>query len=168
MATIELICERRMLILHRFLARRLRKDPMLAERARAALGYVSGLGGAGEDLWNVVFDEWDSILRGGVAHIREMLPLRTPEMDRLRTWSPFMIVDDPITRELVEGPRLWQLARRGLRRGPLREAAAAPAAEAPPAKLSEVHNHYHFHFAAEASADPAAKELLAEAAGRTR
>ena len=59
-----------------------------------------------------------------------------------------MIVDDPITRELVEGPRLWQLARRGLRRGQLREATAAPAAEA--------------------SVDPAAKERLAEAAGRTR
>lgn len=147
MATIERICERRMLILHRFVARRLRKDPMLAERARAALGYVSGVGGAGEDLWNVVYDEWDSLLRGGVSHVREMLPLRTPEMDRLRTWSPFMFVDDPITRELVEGPRLWQLARRGLRRGASRAAAAAPAAGAEPTRPVEVHNHYHFHFA---------------------
>ncbi|WP_408903260.1 hypothetical protein [Methylobacterium radiotolerans] len=57
MASIEQICDRRSPILHRFLARRLKKDPMLGERARAELGYLGGVGGAGDDLWNVVYDE---------------------------------------------------------------------------------------------------------------
>ncbi len=153
MASIEQICDRRALILHRFLARRLRKDPMLAEKARAVLGYQCGVGGAGEDLWNLVYDDWDALLRGGVAHLREMLPLRTPEMDRLRTFSPFLMVDDPITREIVESPRLWQLARRGLRvrgRSPAPvEAPAQPGSRS----VSEVHNHYHFHFAGSPPAD---------------
>lgn len=147
MASIEQICDRRSLILHRFLARRLKKDPMLAERARAVLGYLSGVGGAGEDLWNVVYDEWDALLRGGVAHLREMLPLRTPEMDRLRTFSPFLLVDDPITREIVESSRLWHLARRGLRPAgrpaPRQERIAEQAGRE---AGGEVHNHYHFHF----------------------
>jgi hypothetical protein len=147
MASIEQICDRRALIFHRFLARRLKKDPMLAERARAVLGYLSGVGGAGEDLWNVVYDEWDALLRGGVGHLREMLPLRSPEMDRLRTFSPFLLVDDPITREIVEGSRLWQLARRGLRtRGQVASEQVRPVATVDPEAKCEVHNHYHFYF----------------------
>lgn len=147
MASIEQICDRRSLILHRFIARRLKKDPMLAEKARAVLGYQCGVGGAGEDLWNVVYDEWDALLRGGVAHMREMLPARSPDMDRLRTFSPFLMVDDPITREMVEGSRLWQLARRGLCRRD-RVAARTSAPEPPEVQPArEIHNHFHYHFA---------------------
>lgn len=120
---------------------------MLAEKARAMLGYQCGVGGAGEDLWNVVYDEWDALLRGGVLHLREMLPARTPEMDRLRTFSPFLMVDDPITREIVESSRIWQLARRGLcRKSRTADRTSRPETEAAPPPR-EIHNHYHYHFA---------------------
>ncbi|WP_408903262.1 hypothetical protein [Methylobacterium radiotolerans] len=68
-------------------------------------------------------------------------------MDRLRTFSPFLLVDDPITREIVESSRLWHLARRGLRPagrpGSRQERIAKTAGRD---AGGGVHNHYHFHF----------------------
>lgn len=110
MLTIEQVSDRRGLIIHRFIARRIRKDPMLMERARAAMVYLGTDGGSHHICW----DEWDDILRAGLDHVRERLVSRCEDMTRLRNASPFYLVDDPIVRELVESKRVWKLARKAL------------------------------------------------------
>jgi hypothetical protein len=102
----ELVNDRAKLIMHRLIARRLKREPGALTWVRARLDEVG-------DNPPAYVDEWREILKGDVDAVRRRLIERSPEMTRLRLSSPFLGVlplSDPELRR-----RIHRKARLGLR-----------------------------------------------------
>ena len=108
----EVVNDTAKLIMHRLIARRLARDPLLVERAKVSHAKVSGRFPG----WTLV-REWDDLLALPPDRLRRLLTSRNPEMKRLRLSSPFVIADgidftDPDLRR-----RIRRAAKRIVRRG---------------------------------------------------
>lgn len=95
------------LIMHRLILRSLDRDPSLLERAR-----TSHLRTSERFPEKAFVAAWFDVLRRPLPELRSLLVSRTPEMNRLRLSSPFIVADgmnfgDPALRR-----RIWAAARR--------------------------------------------------------
>jgi hypothetical protein len=101
----EMVNDRAKLILHRFVARSIRKDATPLEAARKKLATIEGFVPDYIEAWRKILDQ--------PAHdVARQIIQRSDTMVRLRTASPFSAppgLDDPDTRR-----RLWRKAKLGL------------------------------------------------------
>lgn len=101
----EMVNDRAKLILHRFVARSIRKDPSLLEAARKKMRTVEGFVPDYVEAWKKILDQ-------PAQEVARQIIRRSDMMDRLRTASPFSAppgLDDPETRR-----RLWRKSKLGL------------------------------------------------------
>lgn len=101
----ERVNDRAKLIIHRLLARRIRSEPEIVDKARKAISTV--VDGSPDYL-----DEWRELLFGDENEIRRIITERSSKMDRLRISSPLAMaagLEDPELRR-----RIWRKARLGL------------------------------------------------------
>jgi hypothetical protein len=96
------------LIMHRLISRALDRDPSLLEYAR-----ISHVRASGRFPEKAFVNAWFDVLRRPLPELRSLLVSRTPEMNRLRLSSPFVVggggvhFGDPALRR-----RIWAAARR--------------------------------------------------------
>jgi hypothetical protein len=100
----EVINDRAKLILHRFLARALRRDPGLLRDARARLAEVA------EPVPDYV-EAWRQILDQPVDLVARAIVRRSAQMRRLRTVSPFRSPPGCENADLRR--RVWRKAKMG-------------------------------------------------------
>lgn len=106
-ANAEAVNDRAKLIIHRFAARAIMRDPSIVAKARQVVASRRG------DL--STYDhvaEWERLLELPPVILLQVLVRRDETMDRLRTSSPFPVLLD------IKNPefrlRLWRKARAGL------------------------------------------------------
>lgn len=101
----EAVNNRAKLLMHRIIARHLRKTPELIVKATAWLDWL----GSGPEYQ--CYEEWRDLLQQDIETISRLIISRDERMTRLRLSSPLVnIVDlrDPNLRR-----RIWQLAKKG-------------------------------------------------------
>jgi hypothetical protein len=100
----EAVNDRAKLILHRLVARRLRRDPALVEQARARLCEMTSI--APDDL-----EAWTDLLNAPVTTLAHKLGERSDTMTRLRSVSPFIL--EGVSSDVAWRRRLWRKAALG-------------------------------------------------------
>jgi hypothetical protein len=103
----ERLNDRVKLLYHRLVARRIRHDPRLIERAR---GVARSLPFARADRTYV--EEWRRLLDRPVAEIAAALTSRSSQSRRLRLNSPFPLVDDLRIDDPALRRRIWSVVKR--------------------------------------------------------
>jgi hypothetical protein len=100
----ESVNDRAKLILHRLVARHLRRDPALVEQARARLCEMTSI--ARDDL-----EAWTDLLNAPVTTLAHKLSERSDTMTRLRSVSPFIL--EGVSSDVAWRRRLWRKAALG-------------------------------------------------------
>lgn len=100
----EAVNDRAKLILHRLVARHMRRDPALVEQARARLFEMTSI--ARDDL-----EAWTDLLNTPVTTLTHKLSERSDTMTRLRSVSPFIL--DEVSSDIAWRRRLWRKAALG-------------------------------------------------------
>jgi hypothetical protein len=96
------------LMMHRLIARELRRDPSLVERARDFLNRSA-------EHYSFVH-EWNQILERPVSEIRSLLTNRDETMTRLRLSSPFVVAGGIDFGDEALRHRIWKAAKRTMQR----------------------------------------------------
>lgn len=104
--------ERAKLLMHRFIACRVRKDPSVIDRARENL-HVLGVGRPDRTWW---VTEWLAILERSPADVARFLTMRHEYAYQMRNCSPFFGegVDAVDFTDYNLRIRLWRKAKRGI------------------------------------------------------
>jgi hypothetical protein len=97
----EAVNDRAKLILHRLVARQMRRDPTLVEQARARLCEMTSI--APDDL-----EAWTDLLNAPVTTLAHKLGERSDTMTRLRSVSPFIL--EGVSSDIAWRRRLWRKA----------------------------------------------------------
>jgi len=108
----EVVNDTAKLIMHRLIARRLARDPLLAERAKDSHAKISERFPG----WAFV-GEWNDLLALPTGRLLRLLTSRQSEMNRLRLSSPFVIAEgmdftDPALRRRIRRAAKRLVARR--------------------------------------------------------
>ena len=103
------INDRVKLLFHRLIARRLKEDPSLLDKAREDLARQRARFGDRDQ-----FAEWEDLLDQGVDVVRREIVRRTERMTRLRISSPLGFVMD--FRDEAFRRRVWRSSRDALTR----------------------------------------------------
>lgn len=103
----ERINDRLKLLYHRLVARRIRHEPRLIERAKAIIASAPF---ARTD--RAYVEEWRRLLDRPVATIADALTSRSSQSRRLRLSSPFPFVDELRIEDPLLRRRLWSVAKR--------------------------------------------------------
>jgi hypothetical protein len=100
------------LIMHRLIARQIRRDPTLVERAKIAHARQADQYGG----WPFV-DEWNDLLNLPASELSSKLISRDREMVRLRNSSPFYLAEGVGFGDYRMRVRIARAARRVAERG---------------------------------------------------
>jgi hypothetical protein len=109
------------LIMHRLLARQIRRDPWLVERAKTVQERMADQ----YEGWPFVA-EWDELLNLAPAELRAKLVSRDREMVRLRNSSPFCLAEGVDFGDYDRRLRIARAARRIAQRAARAEADRRP------------------------------------------
>jgi hypothetical protein len=84
-----LLQDQRSLVMHRLIARRLRRDPQLRSAALENLHRWCGSGGEISESRRVAALEWQPLLEGPLPRLLQVMTTASDEGQRLRQSSPF-------------------------------------------------------------------------------
>lgn len=95
------------LLYHRLVARRLKRDPELVERARRIVEDLSVKPNQRSHV-----SEWKTVLSRPTGEIRDFIVSRDQDATRLRITSPFPMLPELSVRDEQTRRRMWRKARK--------------------------------------------------------